>query len=389
MGLPLGRAMPRLLMSLLLSLGIASSASAVTMEWTFVGNPGNPGDPNAGCVIASGCGQVNNAYAIGTYEVTNAQYAEFLNAKAASDPFGVYSTNMSNRTGGIIRAGQDGSFSYNTIPGRENMPVTSVFATVVMERVLDLVAVLALLATYVWGFAGDATFPPRLLNPVKVSATVAAAVAATLLALMWIMATHPERIGGMAAALARVLPGKLSDRVGQLASSFSSGTRRAGFSPVSSGVASRSTRSGVWSDLGIPLKSAARSGGAAGQFPDVGGVGLAGDLDPLGHGQVRGPGVGDLSHGHFRFEDVDPGGGELAGVLGDRGQPEDPAGVGVGDDLDEAAGVAVDQGPAHVLQWKHPAVAPEARGHRIGVGHPDRTERGAGEGHPGQVGIVD
>ena len=106
---------------------------------------------------------------------------------------------------------------------QERMPVTSVFATVVMERVLDLVAVLALLAIYVWGFAGEASFPPRLLNPIKVSATIAAGVAGTLLVIMWILATHPERIGGLAAALARVLPGKLSGRVGNLASTFSSG----------------------------------------------------------------------------------------------------------------------------------------------------------------------
>ena len=43
--------------------------------------------------------------------------------------------------------------------------MSSVFATVVMERVLDLVAVLALLAIYVWGFAGESDLPPRLLNP--------------------------------------------------------------------------------------------------------------------------------------------------------------------------------------------------------------------------------
>src|ERR1044072_514165 len=103
------------------------------------------------------------------------------------------------------------------------MPVTSVFATVVMERVLDLIAVPALMATYVWGFAGEASFPARLLNPIKVSATIAAAIAVALLVIMWILATHPERIGGVAAALARVGPGKLSDRVGRLASTFSSG----------------------------------------------------------------------------------------------------------------------------------------------------------------------
>ena len=38
--------MARLCSSLLLSLLIASSASAVTMTWTPIGNPGNPTDPN-------------------------------------------------------------------------------------------------------------------------------------------------------------------------------------------------------------------------------------------------------------------------------------------------------------------------------------------------------
>jgi len=36
--------MPRLRSSLLLSLLIASSASAVTMDWTPIGNPGNACD---------------------------------------------------------------------------------------------------------------------------------------------------------------------------------------------------------------------------------------------------------------------------------------------------------------------------------------------------------
>ena len=106
---------------------------------------------------------------------------------------------------------------------QERMPVTSVFATVVMERVLDLVAVLGLLEIYVWGFAGQSSLPLRLLRPIQVSATIAAAVAATLLVIMWILATHPERISGFAAALARMLPGKMSDRVGHLAHAFSSG----------------------------------------------------------------------------------------------------------------------------------------------------------------------
>ena len=65
-------------------------------------------------------------YDIGTYEVTNAQYVEFLNAKATSDPLGLYNPNLeilgfsvaASRAGAV-----SGSYSYGPIAGRENMPV--------------------------------------------------------------------------------------------------------------------------------------------------------------------------------------------------------------------------------------------------------------------------
>ena len=83
--------MPRLFSSLLLSLLIASSASAVTMDWT----PDRESGQRLRPADRTGCfGAVGYAYSIGTYEVTNAQYAEFLNAKAASDPLGLYNTSM-------------------------------------------------------------------------------------------------------------------------------------------------------------------------------------------------------------------------------------------------------------------------------------------------------
>jgi formylglycine-generating enzyme len=114
--------MSRLCSSLLLSLLIASSASAVTVSWSAVGDLGNP------CRIQSGCaGSVNYVYNIGTYEITNNQYAEFLNAKALSDPLALYSTNMGDTNyGGISRTGSNGSYIYSPIVGRENMPVTYV-----------------------------------------------------------------------------------------------------------------------------------------------------------------------------------------------------------------------------------------------------------------------
>ena len=112
----------------LLSLLIAASASGVSMEWTFVGDPGNACDsPQPG--PASCVGTVWSPYHIGTYEVTNAQYAEFLNAKAADDPLGLYNPNMGDPSvtttgrGGIARTGIAGSYAYSAITGRENMPV--------------------------------------------------------------------------------------------------------------------------------------------------------------------------------------------------------------------------------------------------------------------------
>ncbi len=119
---------------------------------------------------------------------------------------------------------------------REGLDPTATFATVVMERVLDLVAVLVLLALYVFVFADDRTLPPRLLQPIELSAGVATAGAAVLLVLMWVMASHPERIGGMVRVVGRILPRRLGERLARLAMAFSSGF-----------AAARDVRTMVWS----------------------------------------------------------------------------------------------------------------------------------------------
>jgi len=97
------------------SLFAATSAFAqpVTMDWSTVGNAGNAADPT------TGFGSVGYEYRIGKTEVTNAQYAAFLNAVAASDPNGLYISFMgSNARGGITRSGSAGSYTYSV---RENM----------------------------------------------------------------------------------------------------------------------------------------------------------------------------------------------------------------------------------------------------------------------------
>jgi sulfatase modifying factor 1 len=116
--------------SLLLLLGLAvlaGPASAVTIDWVVVGDPGNAADtPSTNCYAAN-CGSVADPYLISKYEVTNAQYAEFLNLKAAADPLTLYNTNMgSNAQGGIARSGISGGYTYTVKPGFADKPVNYV-----------------------------------------------------------------------------------------------------------------------------------------------------------------------------------------------------------------------------------------------------------------------
>lgn len=86
-----------------------------------VGLPGNAADYD-------GKGAVAYEYQIGAYEVTNEEYAAFLNAVAKSDSaFGLYDIRMGfDGQGGIVRDGAPGSYAYAPKPGHEKKPVTFV-----------------------------------------------------------------------------------------------------------------------------------------------------------------------------------------------------------------------------------------------------------------------
>jgi formylglycine-generating enzyme required for sulfatase activity len=102
-----------------LALSVAGPAQAVDIDWVTVGDPGNADDD-------TGYGAVAYTYRIGKYEVTNAQYTEFLNAVAAGDLYGSYNGNMGYGLGGITRSGSWGSYTYSAIAGRESWPVNYV-----------------------------------------------------------------------------------------------------------------------------------------------------------------------------------------------------------------------------------------------------------------------
>jgi hypothetical protein len=115
----------------LFALLLALPAHAVIVDWVPVGDAGNAADTEVmtccGTSIGtSGYGSVADAYLISEYEVTNAQYAEFLNAVAETDTYDLYDTSMASGEGGITRTGSSGSYAYGAIAGREAMPVNYV-----------------------------------------------------------------------------------------------------------------------------------------------------------------------------------------------------------------------------------------------------------------------
>ena len=106
--------------SLVIAASVLSSnvSATVIIDYVTVGNLGNAADP------LTGYGAVGYSYQIGKYEVTNSQYAEFLNAKAATDSYGLYNTALSSN--GITRSGSSGGYTYAVTSGMENRPVVYV-----------------------------------------------------------------------------------------------------------------------------------------------------------------------------------------------------------------------------------------------------------------------
>jgi formylglycine-generating enzyme required for sulfatase activity len=110
----------------------ATASAAVNIETVPVSNPGNAGEWSGESYGGYGpdriCGAVNYTYNIGKYEVTAGEYAEFLNAVAATDAYGLYNPSMVFDSEGcqISRAGSSGSYTYSVGPDWANRPVNYV-----------------------------------------------------------------------------------------------------------------------------------------------------------------------------------------------------------------------------------------------------------------------
>jgi formylglycine-generating enzyme required for sulfatase activity len=109
-------------------------AGQTSLSFVTVGNPGNAADPRVEDDGMTGFGGVAYTYRMGMFDVTAAQYTQFLNAVAKTDTFGLYNSSMANSPNagatavgcGIIRLGAPGSYTYGVTRGEENDPVNYV-----------------------------------------------------------------------------------------------------------------------------------------------------------------------------------------------------------------------------------------------------------------------
>jgi uncharacterized protein (TIRG00374 family) len=107
---------------------------------------------------------------------------------------------------------------------RESLNAMSAFATIILERGLDLVTVLLLFAVFVFGVGpGVISGDPAQLALVKLGGGIAAASAVAGLIVLFALAGHPERLGRMALRVERLLPARLAGMVARFVETFAQG----------------------------------------------------------------------------------------------------------------------------------------------------------------------
>ena len=107
---------------------------------------------------------------------------------------------------------------------QEGLSATATFATIIVERVLDLASVLLLLGGYLlWFDPGMEARASAVFQAIRFGGLVMAPVALGSLVLMFFMAGHPEKLHEWLLKAERVLPGRVASVIARLAQTFAEG----------------------------------------------------------------------------------------------------------------------------------------------------------------------
>jgi len=107
---------------------------------------------------------------------------------------------------------------------QENVSATGAFATIILERVLDMVTVLVLLAAYVVFLAPSTTAANHTaFEAVKWAGLTAGAGAVGLLVVLFVLAGNPSRLAESLTRLEAFLPSRLAGMLARVAEKFATG----------------------------------------------------------------------------------------------------------------------------------------------------------------------
>jgi glycosyltransferase 2 family protein len=143
-------------------------------------------------------------------------HASFANAFRATAVGFAASSILPARAGEVIRP--------YFLARHENMTATGAFATIILERVLDVLTVLVLLASSVFVFnrsVGAAN--PTAFAAMKWAGATALGASVVALVVMFVLAGDPGRIGRWMSRLEASVPSKLAGVIGGVAEKFSRG----------------------------------------------------------------------------------------------------------------------------------------------------------------------
>jgi uncharacterized protein (TIRG00374 family) len=107
---------------------------------------------------------------------------------------------------------------------REGLSATAAFATILVERVLDLVAVLLLLAAFlIWFDPGVEARDSVVFSTIRYGGLLMAPVALITLAVMFFMAGHPDRLHEWLLKAEAILPTRIAKALAGFAQMFAEG----------------------------------------------------------------------------------------------------------------------------------------------------------------------